>query len=66
MNITVNGSRQDCPPDSNISALLERLDLQGKRIALEINKEIVPRSEYDSFALTEGDTVEIIQAIGGG
>lgn len=66
MNITVNGAGQNCPEKSSISQLLETLDLQDQRIAIEINREIVPKGEYDSYCLTEGDTVEIIQAIGGG
>lgn len=66
MNITINGSTHNYPTDTSIVALLELLELQGQRIALEINKEIIPRSEYKNHTLTEGDTIEIIQAIGGG
>lgn len=40
--------------------------MQDKKVALEINKEVIPRGEYDSYTLNEGDTIEIIQAIGGG
>ena len=66
MNIIVNGSERHCPPDSNLSELLRLLEMQDKKIALEINKEVIPRGEYDSYLLNEGDAVEIIQAIGGG
>jgi len=66
MNITVNGSRCDCPQNANLSDLLIHLEMQDKKVALEINKEVIPRGEYDSYTLNEGDTIEIIQAIGGG
>jgi sulfur carrier protein len=46
--------------------LIEQLSLQGTRIAVELNREIVPRSRYDATPLTSGDKVEIVQAIGGG
>ena len=66
MNIIVNGLERHCPADSNLSELLRLLEMQDKKIALEINKEVIPRGEYDSYILNEGDAVEIIQAIGGG
>lgn len=66
MNITVNGAPQECPSEANIQQLLELLDLQDTRVALEINKEVVPKGEYASYTLNDGDTIEIIQAIGGG
>ena len=66
MNIIINGSQHSCPPDANLSELLQLLEMQDKKIALEINKEVIPRGEYDSYTLNEGDAIEIIQAIGGG
>ena len=66
MNIIINGSQHSCPPDANLSGLLQLLEMQDKKIALEINKEVIPRGEYDSYTLNEGDAIEIIQAIGGG
>ena len=66
MNIIVNGSQHDCAPDESIPGLLLSLEMQDKKIALEINKEVIPKGEYDSYSLNEGDIIEIIQAIGGG
>ena len=66
MNIIVNGAQQECPPEANLSQLLELLEMQDKRIALEINKEVIPKGKYVSYTLNEGDSIEIIQAIGGG
>ena len=50
----------------NVSGLLGQLDLQGKRIALERNGEIVPRSQFDAAELADGDALEIVVAVGGG
>ena len=46
--------------------LVSALDLGGRRLAIEVNEELVPRSEHASFRLSPGDRVEIVQAIGGG
>jgi sulfur carrier protein len=52
--------------DVTLGQLLSALDLGGRRLAIEVNEELVPRSEHDSFRLSPGDRVEIVQAIGGG
>jgi len=46
--------------------LVERLELAGKRIAVERNGEIVPRSRFESVSLADGDALEIVVAVGGG
>ena len=66
MNISVNGENRTIEANSSLAQLLQALDLQGKRIAVEVNRDIVPRSEYDSFVLSDDDQVEIVNAIGGG
>lgn len=66
MNIHVNGQPYDAPADCTLTALVERLGLQGQRLAIEVNGAIVTRSAHASHALTPGDRVEIVQAIGGG
>lgn len=65
MNITLNGEpfKLESP---TLVALIEGMSLQGKRYAIEVNEEIIPRSEHADFALSEGDKVEVVQAIGGG
>ncbi len=50
----------------NITQLLEHMGLQGKRIAIERNGEIVPRSKFDQPMLADGDRLEIVVAVGGG
>jgi thiamine biosynthesis protein ThiS len=66
MKITLNGQEHTVQADARLGELLQTLDLQGKRIAVEVNREIVPRSEHEHFRLNESDTVEIVNAIGGG
>ena len=66
MNIIINGEPKGYPSDTSIDTLLESLDLKNQRVAMEINKEIVPRSEYENYILSDGDAVEIVRAIGGG
>ncbi|MBU3668175.1 MAG: sulfur carrier protein ThiS [Rhodocyclaceae bacterium] len=66
MNLTVNGKVHQCPPDTTVSALLEQLALSGRRVAVERNGDIVPRSLHVSTALLEGDVIEIVVAVGGG
>ena len=66
MNITVNGVVREVPDSLSASELLVSLDLAGKRLALEVNREIVPRSRFDEHRLSPGDSVEIVHAIGGG
>lgn len=66
MNIVLNGESHEIPEACTAAALVEQLQLGGKRIAMEVNLEIVPRSEYASYPLNAGDRVEIVHAIGGG
>ena len=66
MNIIVNGESQSLESDASLQQLLVMLGLDGKRIAVEVNRDIVPRSDYDSYKLSEDDTIEIVNAIGGG
>ena len=66
MNIRLNGEDLAIDPGSTISALLERQDLAGRRVAVEINGEIVPRGRHDAHVVAEGDVVEIVHALGGG
>lgn len=66
MEVLVNGKAVSVPEASNLAALIETLSLQDTRVAVEINHDIVPRSQYESTRLKNGDQVEIVQAIGGG
>ncbi len=66
MNIQLNGERRTVAQDATVAQLLELLGMQGRRIAVEVNGEIVPRSEHREYRLRPGDRVEVVQAIGGG
>lgn len=66
MQITLNGQPRDCAPSTTVTRLLEDAGYGGRRVAVELNHEIVPRSQHASHLLAEGDQVEIVHAIGGG
>ncbi len=66
MNILLNGEPKPVPADITAAGLIQMLELEGKRLAVEINEEIVPRSHYAARRLQPGDRVEIVHAIGGG
>ena len=66
MQITVNGTPTTIPSEMSMAQLLEHLELTGQRLAVEVNRELVPRSCFDSHRLRADDRVEIIHAVGGG
>jgi sulfur carrier protein len=66
MKIMVNGQEQALPAPVTVAALLEQLGMAGKRVAVEVNREIVPRSRHGEFELKDRDRVEVVFAIGGG
>ncbi len=66
MHIILNGAPREIPDSLSASQLLDDLGLAGKRLALEVNREIVPRSTFDSHMIRPGDHIEIVHAIGGG
>jgi sulfur carrier protein len=66
MRIQLNGESLELPDGETVAALLTRLDLTSRRVAVELNLDIVPRSLHAETALTEGDQVEVVHAIGGG
>lgn len=66
MKIVLNGENTEVSEGASIQALVEHLELTGRRIAVEVNEEIVPRSEHASHQLSPGDQVEVVHAIGGG
>jgi sulfur carrier protein len=66
IQITVNGAAHRFERPVEVSALLSSLNLSGKKIAVERNGEIVPRSAHASTLLADGDRLEIVVAVGGG
>lgn len=66
MRLTINGEARDVAGATTVAELLATLELDARKIALELNREIVPRSVYDDTALSDGDRIEIVHFIGGG
>lgn len=66
ITIVLNGKNQQLDSNISVAQLLKNLELDKKRLAVEINEQIIPRSNFDSHFLDELDKVEIVQAIGGG
>lgn len=64
--IVLNGETTEVDNETSIDKLLASLNIENNRLAVEINQEIIPRSEFSSHILNEMDKVEIVQAIGGG
>ncbi len=66
IQLSINGQSRGFAAPLDLARLLESLDLIGKRVAVERNGEIVPRSRYAVTALADGDALEIVVAVGGG
>lgn len=63
--LTVNGDTLSLE-GATVTDLVTQLNLRGRRLAVEVNRDIVPKSEHPTFHLNDGDIVEIVHAIGGG
>lgn len=66
LSLLVNGETRVVDPGSTIDRLLSELGLGEKRIAVAINREVVPKSTFSVHQLVAGDRVEILEAVGGG
>jgi len=66
LRLTVNGEERSFEALADVAALVAALGLDGRKVAVERNLEIVPRSAYAATPLTEGDRIEIVHFIGGG
>jgi thiamine biosynthesis protein ThiS len=66
MTITLNGDPYDVPAPVTVTALLESLAIDARRVAVEHNLVIIKRAAFDQIVVREGDTVEIVNFVGGG
>jgi sulfur carrier protein len=66
MQITVNGQPREVPEGATAAELVALLELTGRRLAMEVNGDILPRSRHDGHRLADGDRIEIVHAVGGG
>jgi sulfur carrier protein len=64
--LLVNGESRTVPEGCTVEALLESLGMGGRRIAVAVNRDVVPRSRFATHPLSAGDRVEILEAVGGG
>ena len=66
MNVTVNDQLHTLEPESTITDLLEQLGITVRHVAVEVNYQLVPRSEHKQHVLQDGDRLEIVTLVGGG
>jgi len=66
MNLTINGETRILSPAATVSALVEQLGMKADRVAIELNREIVPRERWAETGLQDGDQLEIVHFVGGG
>ena len=66
LSVTVNGAPMKLPGGSSVADLLQRLNAATPRVAVERNKEIVPRAQHAGTKLAEGDVLEVVELVGGG
>jgi sulfur carrier protein len=66
IQVTVNGAAHRFEAPVNLRALLEKLEMAGKKVAVERNGEIVPKSRHRETLVEDGDQLEIVVAVGGG
>ena len=65
MRVVINGEERDVPTNPTVRALVAHLGLKGP-VAVELNRNIIPRAEHDTQAVAEGDVLEIVHFVGGG
>ena len=66
MQITLNGQDETVDAGTTVAALLQRLNLEPVRVAVEVNEEIVSRERYADIMIQDGDRIEIVTFVGGG
>ena len=66
MILTINGESRDFPDGITLAALVAQLGMKADRVAVELNLEIVPRPQWESTVLENGDKLEIVHFVGGG
>jgi len=66
MNLTINGEARILSPAATLTALVDQLGMKSDRVAIELNREIVPRERWPETPLQDGDQLEIVHFVGGG
>jgi thiazole synthase len=66
MTVVLNGEERSCREGWTLADLVADLRLTGRRIAVEVNRNIIPRDEYVNYRLQAGDEIEVVHFVGGG
>jgi len=66
MRLQINGQEREFPSPLSLAALVESLGMQAGRVAVELNRDIVPRERWATTSLAEGDQLEVVHFVGGG
>jgi thiamine biosynthesis protein ThiS len=66
MQVTINGQTEEISDELNLSALLKHFSLPQERIAIELNKEVVRKKDWENIKIADGDKLEVIHFVGGG
>lgn len=66
MRILLNGETRDIPAELSLGALLDLFSLPSQRVAVELNKAVIPRADWKHTQITESDEIEVIHFVGGG
>ncbi len=66
ITLQINGQPRQFPAALTVAALLEQLGMKGDRVAVELNRDILPRGRWAATTLADGDKLEIVQFVGGG
>ncbi len=66
MQLTVNGQSQQTSPGLTVAQLIDQMGLKGRAVAVERNRQVVPRRDHETTQLNQGDVVEIVTLVGGG
>jgi sulfur carrier protein len=66
LKLTINGQERELDAVENLSALIDRLGMRLDRVAVELNRQLVPRERWDATPVSDGDRLEIVHFVGGG
>ena len=66
VKLTINGEERDVQASNTLTELVEELEIKAPNIAVALNHQVVPKSQYPTTSIQEGDVIEIVHAVGGG
>jgi len=66
MRVRLNGEEREVAPSLTVAELVEELQLSPRQVAVEVNRELVPRAQREATRLAEGDEIEVVTLVGGG